>query len=380
MKSVRKILITYTALMLAALGVLYLGFQKAMLKVEALPSYTDEELRLYRKIWNAMNESMFQNRQTMFLYIFLFWLAILILGYTFLFVTYWTLVKPVREMEKYATEIAKGNLDVELPMHKNNLFGSFTESFSLMREELKASRQREIAAEKAKREMVAELSHDLKTPVATIQATCEVLEVKQRKRLETLTEEEAKKDAESTLEKIGVIHNKTQMIGQLVGNVFRATLDDMEEIKVETSEVPAGMITGFFQNLKEYGNIILENAIPECLVRIDPLRMEQVIDNIVGNAYKYAGTDVRVRFDEVEIELQKRERFIKITIRDEGPGVPESDLPLVTEKFYRGSDTKAQPGYGLGLYLVKTYMERQGGGMEYYNDNGFVVELLVKKV
>ena len=60
--------------------------------------------------------------------------------------------------------------------------------------------------------------------------------------------------------------------------------------------------------------------------------------------------------------------------------MPEDELPLVIEKYYRGSDSKEKTGYGLGLYLVKWYMEKQGGGMEYYNDNGFVVELLVKKV
>ena len=67
-------------------------------------------------------------------------------------------------------------------------------------------------------------------------------------------------------------------------------------------------------------------------------------------------------------------------IRDEGPGVPEDDLPMIVEKYYRGENSKDKSGYGLGMYLVNLYMERQGGGMEYYNDNGFVVELMVRKV
>ena len=53
---------------------------------------------------------------------------------------------------------------------------------------------------------------------------------------------------------------------------------------------------------------------------------------------------------------------------------------MITEKYYRGSNTENIQGYGLGMNLVKTYMERMGGGIEYYNDEGFVVELLVKKV
>ncbi len=374
MKNAGKIILTYTLIMLAALAVLYFAFQNILLQIEQVPSVSDSEMEMYKKIWEGLNASMCESRQRIFICLFVFWLFILAAGYLFILFNYLIYIKPVKDLEKYATEIAKGNLDVELKMNRNSSFGTFTESFSLMREELRASKMREVAAQKAKREMVGELSHDLKTPTATIQATCEVLQLKYHKKLDNLSDEKEKAELESELEKINIIHNKSQTIDQLVGNVFRATLDDMEEIKVEAQEKPSEMIEGFFRNLKEYGNIVFENRIPECLVLIDPLRMEQVIDNIVGNSYKYAGTDISVGFDETE------DKFIRITIRDFGPGVPESDLPLLVQKFYRGRGSSGKSGYGLGLYLVKNYMERQGGGFEYYNDKGFVAELLVKKV
>ena len=75
-----------------------------------------------------------------------------------------------------------------------------------------------------------------------------------------------------------------------------------------------------------------------------------------------------------------KSRFIKVKIRDFGPGVSEEDIPIIMEKFARGKNAEDKSGYGLGLFLVKFYMEKQGGGMNYYNDNGFVVELLVRKV
>ena len=116
---------------------------------------------------------------------------------------------------------------------------------------------------------------------------------------------------------------------------------------------------------------------------MDRLRMEQVIDNVVGNSYKYANTDIEVSFSEISDVLMSdgsKGAFIKIKIKDSGPGVSDDDLPLLAEKYFRGENAKEGNGYGLGMYLVKNYMDKQGGGMEYYNENGFVVELLLKKV
>ena len=383
MKSFNKIVVIYTIIMVTALAVIVKLFSGMKLIASNVASYSGQELDIYKQVWNNTNESFDENKHRMFVYMLAFWCFALVLGYLFIAIIYFAWIKPVREMESFASEIAKGNLDIKLPMRKNNISEGFTESFDLMREELKASRIREMEAEKAKREMVAELSHDLKTPVATIQATCEVMELKLKMELEKAQDEDKIKMLSDNLEKVGYISNKSETINQLVQSVFHATLDDMEEVKIKPEETDSRIIEGCIKNLKEYGNIILENHIPECLVYIDKLRMEQVIDNIVGNSYKYAGTDIHVLFDTVKNTLDKISTdngFVKITIRDEGPGVNENDLPLIIEKYYRGESTKEKQGYGLGMYLANYYMEKQGGGMEYYNDNGFVVELFVRKV
>ena len=124
----------------------------------------------------------------------------------------------------------------------------------------------------------------------------------------------------------------------------------------------------------------MENHIPECLIYMDKLRMEQVIDNVIGNSNKYAGTEIRVSFKEITQGDGLNQKFIKMTIRDKGPGVPEEELSRITEKFFRGKGSETKQGSGLGLFLAKSFMERQGGAFEYYNDDGFVVELLIKKV
>ncbi len=100
---------------------------------------------------------------------------LLFLGYLFLGFLYVQFIRPFLNLRKFARQIAKGNLDFPLKARKHNYFGAFTESFDLMREELKRARESECLANQSKKELVAELSHDIKTPVAAIRAACEVL-------------------------------------------------------------------------------------------------------------------------------------------------------------------------------------------------------------
>ena len=155
-------------------------------------------------------------------------------------------------------------------MEKGNFFGAFTESFDIMREELRRARENEYLANVSKKELVAELSHDIKTPVSAIKAVCEVLEIKA-------------KNAD-TLEKLGIIAAKADTIDHLAGNMFHATLEELEVLKVEPKEERSTLIPDMFKELKYYGDIRLENEIGECLVWMDKLRMEQVINNIVNNS------------------------------------------------------------------------------------------------
>lgn len=305
------------------------------------------------------------------------WTCVLLCGYFLILIVYLSLIRPVDELTAFSSEIAKGNLDVPLPRHGHGLFGNFTEAFDIMRLALKEARTREIDSEMARKEIVTKLSHDIKTPSAVIKATCEVLELKLKRN--------PGKDSEDMLEKLGVISAKADIIGSLMGNVMQSTMNDLEEPDVKITETDSRIIEDYFGNLKDYGNIILDNHILPCLVYMDKLRMEQVIDNIVGNSHKYAGTDIHVSFSETPDILMddgSYGKFIKICVSDSGPGVKEEELPLITEKYYRGSNAAdvSAGGYGLGLYNVKWYMDKQGGGLDYYNDNGFVVELMLRKV
>ena len=347
---------------------LYKAYQNSALIMD----FTPEEECLGKVIWDDKSDSLDNYKYTFLNMSLIIWGAMLLIGYLFIFIIYRKMILPVKEMSVYSSEIAKGNLDEQLPIHKHNMFGNFVESFDLMREEIRTAHEREIAADKANKELVAELSHDINTPVATIQAACEVMSIKYKDH----------EDSADILEKVSAISQKAETIKQIMDNVFQATMEDLDKLKMNITDESSEVIEGYFQSLKNYGNIILDNSIPKCLVSIDRLRMEQVIDNVVGNSHKYAGTDIHVSFDEYDRLTEAdtgNSRFIKISIRDSGPGVEEKDLPLIFEKYYRGGNVKDKKGYGIGMHLVRMYMEKQGGGVECYNDNGFVVELLVRK-
>ncbi|MDY2911815.1 MAG: HAMP domain-containing sensor histidine kinase [Agathobacter sp.] len=290
--------------------------------------------------------------------------AIWFLGMVLFVYFYMGYVRPFHKLKNFAGEVARGNLDMPLSMTKSNYFGVFTESFDIMREELRRAKENEYKANVSKKELVAELSHDIKTPIATIKAACEVIEVKS-----------AKSEGIGGLElhdKVQLIEKKADVVEQLINNMFHATLEELEVLKVEPQEELSTCIDEMFKELQVYGNIHIENQIPQCLLWMDKLRMVQVIDNIVNNAMKYAKTDVHISYSQ-------RDNGILIRIKDDGPGVPEEDLAKVSEKFYRGSNVAGENGSGLGLYLTKMFMEKMEGQMNCYNDNGFVVELFLRK-
>lgn len=306
------------------------------------------------------NASFFQNMRNQLTEGILFaLLGMVVIGYIIMVLVYRQYIRPFRKLNRFAVEVAKGNLDVPLEMNKQNYFGAFTESFDIMREELKSARESAYQANISKKELVASLSHDVKTPVATIKATCEVMMIK-----------ESKSDVQ---EKIKIIEAKAEMINQLVGNMFHATLEELEVLKVQPQEMASSSITEMLEELKYYGEIQSSGEIPPCLLYADSLRLNQVIDNVINNAYKYGKTAVTVSFGE-------EQDSIWIEIRDTGGGVIEEEISLLTEKYYRGSNAANESGSGLGLYLAKRFMDGMGGGLECFYEQGFVVKLHLKKV
>ncbi|MBR4947790.1 MAG: HAMP domain-containing histidine kinase [Clostridiales bacterium] len=292
------------------------------------------------------------------LYIIIGVLQIAILIFWYIYIRK-SIIEPFKNLNSFAERVAGGNLDMPLEMDKGHVFGAFTESFDLMRTELKKARIAEKKASDDKKEMVAKLSHDIKTPVASIKSTSEIgYEVTKEER---------------TKEMFSVINAKTDQIKSLVDNLFTSSVQDITEIDVNPGMQPSDVISGLIGNadyLKRAGAF----TIPECNVFIDKLRLQQVFDNIFMNSYKYADTPVNVS-SEIAGD------YLVIRIADEGPGVKEEEIPLLTEKFKRGSNANDKDGAGLGLYLTDYFMEKMDGKLGLKNlEKGFEVAVYLRTI
>jgi len=281
------------------------------------------------------------------------------ISFLFLLWLHVTVVRPFKKLDDFAHKISTGRFDEPLPMDKNNLFGLFTHSFDVMRESLLEARRKQIEAERAKKELIASLSHDIKTPVTSIKLITERL-------LATTPESPA-------YEKLKTIEVKADQISRLMNDMMHSTLEELGELKVNLTSESSEVLRSLFGDADPYGHVRVGD-IPQCLVDMDVLRMEQVIGNIITNSYKYAGTDIN-------IECAVDDGYLRVEVNDYGNGVDPDAVELVCTKFYRGENAKAlqKDGEGLGLYIAKLLMEKMGGGLELYNrSDGFGVRLMLR--
>lgn len=255
------------------------------------------------------------------------------------------ILTPFSKMKDFAQRVAGGNLDIPLEMDRRNLFGVFTESFDLMRSELKKARIAEARANAGKKELVAKLSHDIKTPVASIKAASEVGAA-------LSPDEKSKKN-------YGQIIRKADQIDTLITNLFTATLEELHELSVMPSVLKSGELADLLVNA-DYLHRALIPPVPGCLLFADRIRLQQVFDNIFANSYKYAGT-------EIDVTICMEDNYLTVRIEDYGGGVDETELPLLKEKFKRGGNTKNVEGAGLGLYIADYCMKQMEGRLDIGN-------------
>lgn len=280
----------------------------------------------------------------------LYFLCTIYLLWIFIY-AYLAILRPFDKLQKYADEIANGNFDIELKYERTNYFGKFTWAFDHMRREITKARACEKEAIENNKTVIATLSHDIKTPISSIRAYAEGLDAN----LGSGPEMRRKYSA--------VIMKKCDEVTKLTDDLFLHSLSALDKLKINPEKINIGkQLHKIIAELQIEDNlVILSGNIPEVELMIDEKRIEQVMENLINNAKKYApGSKVTISSD-------MEEGYVNIYVQDEGPGIPDEDMPFIFDKFYRGRNVGDQQGSGLGLYIVRYILEQMGGSISLMN-------------
>ena len=305
-------------------------------------------------IYNNADEEWRAYRKKLMIFIFGILASVAVICTIYVLFLFRIIIRPFRKLKDFARNVAEGKLDLPLEMDRGNLFGAFTESFDIMREELNKARENERLANQSKKELVASLSHDIKTPVASIKAVSEVMY--------------ARAAEEAVRSQLEVINSKADQINTLITNMFTATLEELQELKVTVTEQSSLILYDLISkaDVNQQATIL---GISECLVMADELRLAQVIDNIISNSYKYAGTSI-------DVTSRIRGSYLEVDFKDYGLGVSEEEKPLLFNKYYRAKNSGGKSGAGLGLYISKYLMNKMSGEIECVDtEEGFGIRI-----
>ena len=299
---------------------------------------------------------------------FLIAIGAIVLTYTLIYVL---VLRPFCKLEDFAGEIATGNLDKNLKYNRVNMFGEFTWAFDHMRREIKKARQCEQEAVENNKTVIATLSHDIKTPIASIRGYSEALA----------------ENMDSTPERrkryIDVIIKKCDEVTKITNDMFIHSLHDLDKLIIKKEPVEIHKVISETVEAMEGGrtDIILGEIKEGVLKKADSGRIAQVIENIINNARKYAPGNIYINTEVENNSLGDMDsREYKIRIKDEGKGILPEDMPFVFDKFYRGKNHGDEPGAGLGLFIVKYVMGQMDGRVEIINcSDGLEVTLTFRE-
>jgi two-component system OmpR family sensor kinase len=270
-----------------------------------------------------------------------------------------------------ATErLGAGDLDARAPEHGGDEVTAVARSFNQMADEL-ANRTRALeAADAARRTLLADVSHELMTPLTAM-----------RGYLETLSMPEIELDTPTRSRYVQIVSEETHRLERIVGDLLDlARLEGgggtLRKERVEIAALFDRVAARHERELRQR-NVRLESHVDAgaALVVGDPDRLEQALQNLAANALRHIPDS-----GQITVTSEPDPAGIRLTVRDTGPGIPAEHLPLIFERFYKADAArKAAGGSGLGLSIVKAIVERHGGTIRARNDGGAVFEIVLPR-
>lgn len=292
-------------------------------------------------------------------------LAVSILLGLFVLVIGWLLtrrvVTPLAEVIAAAEEVADGNLSTRVNVQGPQDLRALSDSFNQMADALESN-------DRERRAMLADIAHELRTPLSVL-----------RGRLEGVMDGIYPADEEHIVPAL----EETYLLERLVDDLRLLTLAEARRLTFEKKEVNlndlARRALRLFQAQADESGIklALESSAPDATAALDPQRTEQVIGNLVSNALRYTPRGGRIW-----IEVHRTENEISLSVNDNGPGIPDEQLPLIFDRFWRSDKSRARTsgGAGLGLAIAKQLIEGQGGTITAANlsGGGLSIQIVVR--
>ena len=276
------------------------------------------------------------------------------------------IMEPLDELNEGARRVQENNLSQDILYVGDAEFEKVCTTFNNMQEHILEEQEKNRKYECARTDMIAGISHDLRTPLTAIKGS-----IKAMMDGVAATPEMQEKFLKSA-------YRRTGDMEALLNQLFYLS-------KLETGNMPLDIrevnLTDFLakyvcgkQEVLHQEEIELRAVLQErnYFTKVDPEQMQRILDNLVENSVKYSEKSPV----HVEISLKSEKDKLHLKVSDDGTGVEEEKLPHIFEEFYRGDESRnKKEGNGLGLYIVKYLIEAMGGSVRAYNNDGLVVEI-----
>ena len=357
MKLKARIIVGFTMIILVPLllfaAALY-GFRETQSKQTVTQTETDSDGEVYDI---AISQSDEGHARIHLMTKDLFLSAFIILIFTALAIGLWlyrSIATPLVKLKKATQNIKEGNLDFVLDVEGNDEFSQLCQDFEEMRRRLKESTEEKNLIEKENKELISNISHDLKTPITAVKGYVEGI-------MDGVADTPEKMDRY-----VRTIYNKTNEMDHLINELTFYSKIDTNRIPYTFSKLN---VEDYFSDCAEEVGLELEtkgielvyaNYVENDVVVIaDGEQIRRVIHNIIGNAIKYMDKKRGI----IQIRVKDVGDFIQVEIEDNGKCIGAKDLPYNFDRFYRTdiSRNSSKGGSGIGLSIVKKILEDHGG-------------------
>lgn len=290
----------------------------------------------------------------------LFFTALVILIFTSVSVGLWiyrSVATPLVKLRKATQNIKDGNLDFVLDVEGADEFAELCRDFEEMRRRLKESAEEKLVLDKENKELISNISHDLKTPITAVKGYVEGI-------MDGVADTPEKMDRY-----VRTIYNKTVEMDHLINELTFYSKIDTNRIPYTFSKLN---VEDYFSDCAEEVGLELETrGIQLCYanyvdsdvqVIADGEQIRRVIHNIISNAIKYMDKGKGMK-GIIQIRVKDVGDFVQVEIEDNGKGIAAKDLPYIFDRFYRTdvSRNSAKGGSGIGLSIVRKILEDHGG-------------------